>query len=84
MAPRQLALNEALGSHQLVGPKDMPRHKVIAETSAANGTQIQVRIDDELLSCVPRHQPLPRNAITIGAGANTINIGRARTPNRIP
>ena len=80
-------LNRGLESLEWFYPKDTPWHKAIAEKSAANAKQIQPMIDDE---SAPTNyyrafrdiSPwIPENAIIIGEGANTMDIGRTQMPN---
>ncbi len=83
-------MNKALETRQWFYPKDTPWHKAIAEKSAANAKQIQVMIDDD---SAPTNyyrafrdiSPwIPENAIIIGEGANTMDIGRTQMPNHGP
>ena len=83
-------MNKALEKRQWFYPKDTPWHKSIAEKSAANAKQIQVMIDDD---SAPTNyyrafrdiSPwIPENAIIIGEGANTMDIGRTQMPNHGP
>ena len=80
-------MNKALEKRQWFYPKDTPWHKSIAEKSAANAKQVQVMIDDD---SAPTNyyrafrdiSPwIPENAIIIGEGANTMDIGRTQMPN---
>jgi 2-hydroxyacyl-CoA lyase 1 len=80
-------LNTALKNRQWFYPKDTPWRAAIAEKSAANAKQIQPMIDD---NSAPTNyyrafkdiSPwLPKNAVIIGEGANTMDIGRTQMPN---
>ena len=80
-------MNRALESIEWFYPQDTDWHKAIAEKSAANAKQIQPMIDDE---SAPTNyyrafrdiSPwIPKNAIIIGEGANTMDIGRTQMPN---
>jgi 2-hydroxyacyl-CoA lyase 1 len=80
-------LNKALESRQWFYPKDTPWRAAIAQKSAANAKQIQPMIDD---NSAPTNyyrafkdiSPwLPKNAIIVGEGANTMDIGRTQMPN---
>ena len=80
-------LNKALEGRQWFYPKDTPWHKAIAEKSAANAKQIQTMIDDD--SAPTNYYRafkditawLPKNAVIIGEGANTMDIGRTQMAN---
>ena len=80
-------LNKALESRQWFYPKDTPWHQAIAEKSAANAKQIQPMIDDD--SAPTNYYRafkditawLPKNAVIIGEGANTMDIGRTQMAN---
>ena len=83
-------MNKALESIEWFYPKDTEWHNAIAEKSAANAKQIQPMIDDE---SAPTNyyrafrdiSPwIPKNAIIIGEGANTMDIGRTQMPNNSP
>ena len=83
-------MNKALESIEWFYPKDTEWHSAIAEKSAANAKQIQSMIDDE---SAPTNyyrafrdiSPwIPKNAIIIGEGANTMDIGRTQMPNNSP
>ena len=80
-------LNKALEGRQWFYPKDTPWHKAIAEKSAANAKQVQSMIDD---NSAPTNYYrafkdiaawLPKNAVIIGEGANTMDIGRTQMAN---
>jgi 2-hydroxyacyl-CoA lyase 1 len=81
-------MNSALKNRQWFYPKDTPWRAAIAEKSAANAKQIQPMIDD---NSTPTNyyrafkdiSPwLPQNAVIIGEGANTMDIGRTQMPNK--
>jgi 2-hydroxyacyl-CoA lyase 1 len=81
-------LNKTLQSRQWFYPKDTPWHAAIAEKAAANAKQVQSMIDD---NSAPTNYYrafkdisawLPENAVIIGEGANTMDIGRTQMPNR--
>ena len=83
-------LNKALENRQWFYPKDTPWHTAIAQKSAQNAKQIQPMIDDE---SAPTNyyrafrdiSPwIPDDAIIIGEGANTMDIGRTQMPNKSP
>jgi 2-hydroxyacyl-CoA lyase 1 len=80
-------MNSALKNRQWFYPKDTPWRAAIAEKSAANAKQIQPMIDD---NSTPTNyyrafkdiSPwLPKNAVIVGEGANTMDIGRTQMPN---
>lgn len=80
-------LNKALEGRQWFYPKDTPWHKAIAEKSAANAKQIQSMMDD---NSAPTNYYrafkditawMPKNAVIIGEGANTMDIGRTQMAN---
>jgi 2-hydroxyacyl-CoA lyase 1 len=80
-------LNKALEGRQWFYPKDTPWRAAIAEKAAANAKQIQPMIDD---NSAPTNYYrafkdisawLPENAVIIGEGANTMDIGRTQMPN---
>ena len=81
-------LNKALTNRQWFYPSDTPWHKAIGEKSAANAKSIQPMIDD---NSAPTNYYrafkdisawLPDNAVIIGEGANTMDIGRTQMPNK--
>jgi len=83
-------LNKALESFEYFFPEDAAWHKAIAEKSAANAKQIQPMIDD---NSAPTNYYrafrdiapwIPKDAIIIGEGANTMDIGRTQMPNAAP
>ena len=80
-------LNRALEGRQWFYPRDTPWHKAIAEKSAANAKQVQSMIDD---NSAPTNYYrafkditawMPTNAVIIGEGANTMDIGRTQMAN---
>ncbi|HZM44829.1 MAG TPA: thiamine pyrophosphate-binding protein [Burkholderiales bacterium] len=81
-------LNKALESFEYHYPEGTDWHKAIAEKSAANAKQIKPMIDDE--SAPTNYYRafrditpwIPENAIIVGEGANTMDIGRTQMPNR--
>jgi 2-hydroxyacyl-CoA lyase 1 len=80
-------LNKALESFEYFFPEDAAWHKALAEKAAGNAKQIQSMIDDE--SAPTNYYRafrdigpwIPENAIIIGEGANTMDIGRTQMPN---
>jgi 2-hydroxyacyl-CoA lyase 1 len=83
-------LNTALKNRQWFYPRDTPWRAAIAEKSAANAKQIQPMIDD---NSTPTNYYralkdisawVPNNAVIIGEGANTMDIGRTQLPNKSP
>ena len=81
-------MNKALANRQWFYPKDMPWRAAIAEKAADNARQIQPMIED---NSAPMNYYrafkdisawLPDNAVIIGEGANTMDIGRTQMPNR--
>jgi 2-hydroxyacyl-CoA lyase 1 len=83
-------LNKALESFEYYYPEGTDWHKSIAEKSAANAKQVKPMIDDE--SAPTNYYRafrditpwIPENAIIVGEGANTMDIGRTQMPNRAP
>ena len=80
-------MNASLENRQWFYPKDTPWHSALAEKAAGNAKQIQPMYDDE---SAPTNyyrafrdiSPwIPDNAIIIGEGANTMDIGRTQMPN---
>src|ERR1700733_1179876 len=80
-------LNKALANRQWFYPKDTHWRAAIAQKSAANAKQIQPMIDD---NSAPTNYYralkdisawVPNNAVIIGEGANTMDIGRTQLPN---
>jgi 2-hydroxyacyl-CoA lyase len=83
-------LNKALQNRQWFYPKDTPWHAAIAEKSAANARMIKPMIDDNSTP-TNYYRALkdisawtPDNAVIIGEGANTMDIGRTQLPNVAP
>ena len=81
-------LNKAMESRQWFYPKDTPWRSVLLEKAQANAKQIQPMIDD---NSAPTNYYrafkdisawLPDNAVIIGEGANTMDIGRTQMPNK--
>lgn len=83
-------LNKTLEGVEWMYPKDTEWHKAIAQKAAANAKQIQPMIDDE--SAPTNYYRafrdiapwIPENAVIIGEGANTMDIGRTQMPNNSP
>jgi 2-hydroxyacyl-CoA lyase 1 len=81
-------LNKALENRQWFYPKDTPWHAAIAEKSAANAKQIAPQMADD--SAPTNYYRafkdisawLPEDAIIVGEGANTMDIGRTQMPNK--
>jgi 2-hydroxyacyl-CoA lyase 1 len=81
-------LNKALESFEYFYPGDTAWHKALGEKASANAKQIQPMIDDE--SAPTNYYRafrdiapwIPENAIIVGEGANTMDIGRTQMPNR--
>jgi len=80
-------LNDALEKRQWFCPSDTPWRAAIAEKIEANLAAVAPMIADNSTpmnyfraydDIVPR---LPKNAIIIGEGANTMDIGRTQMPN---
>lgn len=83
-------LNEALKARQWFYPDDKPWRRVIAEKAEANRAATAPMIADEtapmnyyraLRDIAPR---IPEDAIIVGEGANTMDIGRTQLPNLQP
>ncbi len=80
-------LNKALEGRQWFYPKDTPWHRAIAEKATANARQVQPMIDDK--SAPTNYYRafrditawLPKDAVIIGEGANTMDIGRTQMAN---
>ena len=77
-------LNKALEKREWVYPKDTPWHTAIAEKAAANATQIAPQLDDDAAP-TNYYRALqdiaawaPDDAIIIGEGASTMDIGRTQ------
>ena len=81
-------LNKSLETRQWFYPKDTPWHQAIAQKAEANAKQVQPMIDD---NSAPTNYYrafkdisawLPDNAVIVGEGANTMDIGRTQMPNK--
>lgn len=81
-------MNQALDNRQWFYPKEAAWHTALAEKAAGNAKQIQGMIEDD---SAPANyyrafrdiSPwIPKNAIIVGEGANTMDIGRTQMPNR--
>ena len=81
-------LNRALDNRQWFYPSETPWRATLQEKAQANLAAVQPMIDDE---SVPTNYYrafkdivdwLPHDAIIIGEGANTMDIGRTQMPNR--
>ena len=82
--------NAALDGRQWFYPKDTPWRAALAKKAAANAATIQPQIDDDS-SPFNYYRALKDirewagdNAIIIGEGANTMDIGRTQLPNAKP
>ena len=82
-------LNRALDNRQWFYPSETPWRAVLQEKAQANMEAVQPMIDDD---SVPTNYYrafkdivdwLPHDAIIIGEGANTMDIGRTQMPNRL-
>ena len=82
-------LNRALDNRQWFYPSETPWRAVLQEKAQANMEAVQPMIDDD---SVPTNYYrafkdivdwLPNDAIIIGEGANTMDIGRTQMPNRL-
>jgi 2-hydroxyacyl-CoA lyase 1 len=83
-------LNKALEKREWVYPKDMPWHAAIAEKAAANAAQIAPQLVDDTAPA-NYYRALkdvaawaPEDAIIIGEGASTMDIGRTQLFNAKP
>jgi 2-hydroxyacyl-CoA lyase 1 len=83
-------LNTALRNRQWFYAEGTPWRKMIAEAAAKNAKQIQPQIDDNSAP-TNYYRALrdiaawtPKNAIIVGEGANTMDIGRTQLPNAAP
>jgi 2-hydroxyacyl-CoA lyase 1 len=83
-------LNRALDKREWVYPKDAPWHAAIAEKAAANAAQIAPQLADEAAPA-NYYRALkdvaawaPEDAIIIGEGASTMDIGRTQLLNASP
>ena len=83
-------LNRALGNRQWFYPSETPWRALLQEKAQANMAAVQPMIDDD---SAPTNyyrafkdivEWLPEDAIIIGEGANTMDIGRTQMPNRRP
>jgi len=83
-------LNKSLANRQWFYPSDTPWKAAIAEKAAANAKSIQPMIEDNSspLNYYRAFKDisawLPDNAVIIGEGANTMDIGRTQMPNKSP
>lgn len=83
-------LNKALQSRQWFYPSDTDWHKAIAQKAAGNAKAIQPMIDDDSIptnyyrALKDIREWLPEDAVIIGEGANTMDIGRTQMPNKAP
>jgi 2-hydroxyacyl-CoA lyase 1 len=83
-------LNKALENRQWFCPDDTPWKKAIAAKGVENAKMIQPMIDDEstptnYYRALRDISPwIPDDAIIIGEGANTMDIGRTQMPNSSP
>ena len=83
-------LNKALEKREWVYPKDAPWHAAIAEKAAANAAQIAPQLVDDAAPA-NYYRALkdvaawaPEDAIIIGEGASTMDIGRTQLFNAKP
>ncbi len=83
-------LNQALGNRQWFYPSDTAWRAALKEKADANATQIQPMIDDDS-SPTNYYRALKdirewatEDAIIVGEGANTMDIGRTQLPNAAP
>ena len=83
-------MNAALRNQQWFYAEGTPWRKQIAEVSAKNAKQIQPQIDDNAAP-TNYYRALkdiaawaPKNAMIVGEGANTMDIGRTQLPNANP
>ncbi len=83
-------LNKALEDRQWFYPSDTDWHKAIAEKAKGNAETIQPMIDDNssptnyYRALKDIREWMPENAVIIGEGANTMDIGRTQLPNANP
>ena len=83
-------LNKALENRQWFYPSDTEWHAGIAEKAAANAAAIQPMIDDDsnptnyYRALKDIREWMPEDAVIIGEGANTMDIGRTQLPNAKP
>ena len=83
-------LNAALQNRQWFYPSDTPWHAAIAEKAAGNAAAIQPMIDDDsnptnyYRALKDIREWMPEEAVIVGEGANTMDIGRTQLPNAKP
>lgn len=83
-------LNKALESRQWFYPKDTPWHAAIAAKAENNAKQIAPQAADNsnpmnyYRAFKDIAAILPENAVIVGEGANTMDIGRTQMPNKAP
>ena len=83
-------INKALENRQWFYPADTEWHKGIAEKAAANAAAIQPMIDDNSTptnyyrALKDIREWMPDDAVIVGEGANTMDIGRTQLPNKAP
>ena len=83
-------LNKALENRQWFYPSDTDWHRAIAEKAKGNAETIQPMIDDNssptnyYRALKDIREWMPENAVIIGEGANTMDIGRTQLPNANP
>ncbi|MBT5498963.1 MAG: oxalyl-CoA decarboxylase [Alphaproteobacteria bacterium] len=83
-------LNKALEDRQWFYPSDTDWHKAIAEKAKGNAESIQPMIDDNssptnyYRALKDIREWMPENAVIVGEGANTMDIGRTQLPNANP
>src|SRR5438105_5043855 len=83
-------LNQALGTREWVYPKDTPWHAALAQKAAANAAQIAPQlVDDAAPANYYRALKdvaawVPEDAIIVGEGASTMDIGRTQLFNSKP
>lgn len=83
-------LNKSLENRQWFYPADTDWHKGIAEKAAGNAAAIQPMIDDDsnptnyYRALKDISAWVPENAVIVGEGANTMDIGRTQLPNAAP
>jgi 2-hydroxyacyl-CoA lyase 1 len=83
-------LNKSLEDRQWFYPSDTDWHKAITEKAKGNAESIQPMIDDNASptnyyrALKDIREWMPENAVIIGEGANTMDIGRTQLPNANP
>ncbi len=83
-------INKSLENRQWFYPSDTAWHAAIAEKAAANAAAIQPMIDDNsnptnyYRALKDIREWMPENAVIVGEGANTMDIGRTQLPNAAP